>query len=326
MKTDPFQPESAPAALSNRAFRGATEGVQPDVVVGSAGGRDLHADLYFPGPSNQQRTAVIQLHGGAWRVGDRRMVSARSAQLSALGFTCVAMEYRLVPQTPWPAQIHDVHRVIRWVRTNAEALGIEANRIVLQGFSAGAHLALMAAATADDPAWLEPGLVDPVSARADAVISLYPPVMFYHESELDLSPTGLARNNAAGELQAGVLLDDVSDPEMAIAISPLSHIGPGFPPTSLWHGGADGVVPPPHTLRLYEELVRHGVTTDLHIISRAWHGFDSTASLGDLVARTVALFLRRVLSERNALALEHAQLIPDTFPAPLRDRILAAIE
>jgi acetyl esterase/lipase len=325
MKTEPYQAESDVPAPSDRAFCGAATGVQPDVVIGVAGGRDLHADLYFPEPSSQQRTAVIQVHGGAWRLGDRKMVSARSEKLSALGFTCIAVEYRLVPQDPWPAQIHDVHRAIRWVRANAEALGVEANRIAVQGFSAGAHLALMAAATADDPAWLEAGLVNPVSARADAVVSLYPPVMFYHEPELDVSPTGMVHNNAAGELQAGVLLDTASDPEAAKAISPLAHIGPDFPPTSLWHGGADGFVPPSHTLRLYDALLRHGVTTDLQILSRAWHGFDSSPSLGDVVAHSVALFLRRTLSERDRLVQEHAQLIPDTFPAALRDRILAAI-
>ncbi len=313
------------SAPSDRTFRAAAAGVQTDIVIGAAGGRDLYVDLYFPEPSSQQRTAVIQLHGGAWRMGDRKMVSARSAKLSALGFICIAAEYRLVPEAPWPAQIHDVHRVIRWVRANAEALGIEPNRIAVQGFSSGAHLALMAAATADDPAWSEADLNDPVSARADAVISLYPPVMFYHEPELDLSATGVVRNNAAGELQAGVLLGDASDPEAATAISPLAYIGPGFPPTSLWHGGTDGFVPPSHTLRLYDALIRHGVTTDLQIISRAWHGFDSSASLGELVARASALFLRRVLSERDAISQEQAQLIPATFPAALRDQILAAI-
>ncbi|CAL8475624.1 alpha/beta hydrolase fold domain-containing protein [Caballeronia sp. S22] len=324
MKTDSYIEESDVSAPTH-AFRGATVGNQPDLVIGTADGRELHADLYFPEPTNQQRTAVIQVHGGAWRLGDRKMVAARNEKLSSLGFTCISIEYRLVPQNPWPAQIHDVHRAIRWVRANAEALGVEPNRIAIQGFSAGAHLALMAAGTADNPAWLEPGLNDPTSARADAVISLYPPVLFYHEPELDVSPTGMVHNNAAGELQAGVLLDDASTPEAATAISPLAYIGADFPPTSLWHGGADGFVPPHHTLCVYDALIRHGVTTDLQVISRAWHGFDSSASLGEMVANSVALFLRRTLSERDKLANEHAQLIPDTFPATMRDRILAAI-
>jgi acetyl esterase/lipase len=258
-------------------------------------------------------------------MGDRKMLAARSATLSAHGFTCIAAEYRLVPQDPWPAQIHDVHRIIRWVRENADALGVDRDRVAVQGFSSGAHLALMAAATADHPAWLETGISAATSARVDAVISHYPPVMFYPEPALDISPAGMVRSNADGALQAGILLGSGSSSDSAMDISPLAHIGPGFPPTSLWHGGADGFVPPSHTLRVYEALVRYGVPTELQIMSRAWHGFDSSPSLGDIVAQSVALFLRRTLSERDALFREHAQLIPDTFPTAMRERILAAI-
>ena len=112
------------------------------------------------------------------------MLARRSAELVGHGFTAVAVEYRLTGEAPWPAQLHDVKRAIRHVRANANALGVDPDRIVLQGHSAGAHLALLAAGTADDPAWDPPGSEygtgagapgDEVSCAVAAVVAFYPP-------------------------------------------------------------------------------------------------------------------------------------------------------
>lgn len=90
-------------------------GVQPDIVFGR-GGRELRLDLFTPLPEKSLRTAVLQLHAGSWRMGDRKMLWSRALKLSELGFTCCTLEYRLVPEAPWPAQLHDVKAAIRWVR------------------------------------------------------------------------------------------------------------------------------------------------------------------------------------------------------------------
>jgi acetyl esterase/lipase len=113
--------------------------VQPDIVFGRGGERELRLDLFTPDPEKSLRTAVLQLHFGGWRIGNRKMLRSRSEKLSQLGFTCCAVEYRLVPESPWPAQLHDVKAAIRWVRAHAEELGVEHDRIVLQGYSAGGH-------------------------------------------------------------------------------------------------------------------------------------------------------------------------------------------
>ncbi|GHO71702.1 hypothetical protein KSC_105940 [Ktedonobacter sp. SOSP1-52] len=114
--------------------------LQSDIVYGTGSGRDLRLDLFLPDPQRSLRTAVLQFHGGGWRMGNRQMVHEHAEKLSSLGFTCCAVEYRLVQEAPWPAQLHDVKAAIRWTRAHAEALGIDAHRIVLQGYSAGAHL------------------------------------------------------------------------------------------------------------------------------------------------------------------------------------------
>ena len=116
--------------------------IENDVTFGTAGGRDLELDIYRPPSDIPRRSAVIQLHGGAFRVGSRAMMTPRAEALSALGYVCLPADYRLLHEAPWPAQLHDVKAAIRWTRENADQLGIEADRIVTQGNGAGGHLAM----------------------------------------------------------------------------------------------------------------------------------------------------------------------------------------
>ena len=123
--------------------------IKEEIVYTQAGGRDLKLDLYRPKGKRNHHTAVLLLHGGAWRMGDKSMMELFGPALAGLGFTAVAPEYRLLGESPWPAQLEDVKAAIRWTRAHAETLDIHPERIAVQGFSAGAHLALMAGGTPD---------------------------------------------------------------------------------------------------------------------------------------------------------------------------------
>mgnify|MGYP000894279649 CR=1 FL=1 len=123
--------------------------VTNDVVFGDAGDRPLKLDLYEPG-GERRGAAAILVHGGGWVQGSKAMLAEHAKALAREGFTVFVPEYRLTPEALWPAQIHDVKRAIRWVRAQAPRLGFDADKIVLQGHSAGAHLVLLAAGTAGD--------------------------------------------------------------------------------------------------------------------------------------------------------------------------------
>ena len=129
--------------------------IQRGVIYGKGGKRDLKMDIYRPGlgPDDEENrhTAVLLLHGGGWRFGDISMMDIFGPELAKLGFTAIAPEYRLIGESPWPAQLEDVKSAIRWTRANAASLNIKPDNIALQGFSAGAHLALMAGGTPDRP-------------------------------------------------------------------------------------------------------------------------------------------------------------------------------
>ena len=261
---------------------------QPDIPYGHGNGRELRLDIYRP-EVNSQRTAVLMFHGGGWRRGDRKMLVDRARLLAAEGFTALAVEYRLLDESPWPSAVHDVKAAVRWARANAGELGIEPERIALCSFSAGAHLSLIAAGTKGD-AWFEGEGGNPgVDSSVAAVAVFYPPALFH---------AGDARER--GSLPANALLGDAATAEDARRASPLTHVSANYPPTFLLHGGADKVVPPSASVVLYDALRAAGVDADLHMFAGQHHGFDHTDVFAEIVMKEVAFFLRRTVSEKEA--------------------------
>ncbi len=149
--------------------------VEPGVVFGTGGGRELKCDIYHPPAAVKNGLGVLLVHGGGWVQGDRSELRGYGILLGRKGYTCVASEYRLVTESPWPACLHDVKTAIRWMRANAERLGIDPAKIVIEGNSAGAHLVLMAAGTPGVPEFEGEGGNAGVSTSVAAVIAFYPP-------------------------------------------------------------------------------------------------------------------------------------------------------
>ena len=257
--------------------------IKEDVVFGTGGHRDLRCDVYSPTGGGRRKPAVLLVHGGGWRRGDKTQLRGYGILLGRAGFVCVASEYRLVGESPWPAQIHDVKAALRWTRANADELGIDPDRIALEGNSAGAHLVLFAAGTVNDAAFDGLGGNPGVDTSMGAVIAVYPPTRFDYHS----------RRHGGVPIEA---LSDTPSAALADEASPLNLAGPRFPPTMLIHGGADEVVPVASSFLMYERLIGHNVATELHVFAEQRHGFDADPRFGYRTADLMVLFLRRYLS------------------------------
>jgi acetyl esterase/lipase len=262
--------------------------VESDVIYGSGAGRDLRCNVYRPpaGVVSGPAPAVILVHGGAWHQGDRMQLHGYGILLGRAGYVCVAVEYRLVPESPWPAQIHDVKAAIRWVRANAGDLGIDPDRIVIEGNSAGAHLALLAAGTAGIADFEGDGGNPGVSAAVAAVLAVYPPTLLFH-----------------GPFQRGgtplMALSPAASADVAAAASPLSYVTADFPPTLLIHGTNDETVPVEASLLMYDALAAAGVPADLHLYAEQPHAFDAVSEFGRQCAAEMLLFLGRYVPDRT---------------------------
>lgn len=247
--------------------------VEKDVVCNTVGGRELRVDLYRPeGGSVPTRTAVLLVHGGGWMVGDRAMMGALGAEFAGRGFLAVAVEYRLVKEAPWPAQRDDVVAAARWVAENAATLGIDADRIVIAGASAGGHLALMATAALGG------------KAKVAAVVSLF-------------SASELSNENPPpkGAFMGAALVGPEAGAEALRAVSPLHQVNADFPPVFILHGAADWLIDPQASLNLYHKLVGLGVKAELHIVADAIHEFIEEPSMTGPMVAEIALFLDRLV-------------------------------
>lgn len=297
----------------------------------SATGKALLADLWQPQPgAPRSGLGLIYVHGGGWRIGYKDMLTRPLfRRLASQGHVVLDIEYTLWPQADIPTMISEVKQAILWMKEFACCHGIESDRIVLMGGSAGAHLALMVAYTANDP-----GL--PPSSR-DGDTSVRGVVAFY--APVDLEDMGQAlenhvemmdENSLAGQVHrvAGEMLGRVFDlarsghgpslpaagtsfheshrsllggtvyeiPETYRSMSPVSRLGPHCPPTLLFQGRDDAFGLAPAVRRLHHSLQAAGVTSILVEFPHTDHAFDLVLPQVSPVAQAATYYLERFLA------------------------------
>ncbi len=110
------------------------------------GKRDLHLDIFRPEKEGTY-PAIILVHGGAWKTGNKSLLIPMAQMIAKRGFVAVAVEYQMVLEAPYPAAVHNIKSAIRWMRANAEKYNIDPERIAISGTSAGGHLASLVGLT-----------------------------------------------------------------------------------------------------------------------------------------------------------------------------------
>ena len=249
--------------------------VEKDVVFGKGGETELHCDIYRPSASNEKRMAIIHFHGGGFGGGSKATLADRLRPLAARGYVSIAAQYRLSGVATWPAQIEDVKASIRWTRANAANLGIDPKRIAVAGYSAGGHLALFAACTANRPEFEGGGGNRGVGTELAACLAFY-------------AVTGPAWSgwSRAFPLPAG------SSEEAWHAAEPATYIK-NFPPTVLFHGLADTTVPPESSQQFLQLLRDAVVPAELHTFAGVPHEFVQHAEFAEATAQITDLFFDR---------------------------------
>jgi acetyl esterase/lipase len=249
--------------------------IENDVVFGTTGSRDLKCDIYHPPIEGNHHPGLLIIHGGAWRSGDRSQLRYYGIQLARYGFVGVACEYRLSGEAPWPAQIYDVKAAVRWMRANANQLGIDEGKICVTGNSAGAHLALMIGCNTD--AFEGKGGNMDVSSKCAGISAIYAPTTLrFKKNEAENSLFGKAGSE-----------------EVAAKASPINYANSGFPPTILIHGNADQTVPNSESFNMYHALNKAGASVELHVFDGAPHAFDALPEFAKQCVQLITLFFDR---------------------------------
>ena len=120
--------------------------VVPDIFYREGDTDRWQLDLAMPeAESAKPRPAIVFVHGGGWRNGDKRRANflGPALEFASKGYVCVSTNYRLVQHAPFPACVEDVKCAVRWLRAHAKEYNIDPERIGAYGNSAGAHLVAM---------------------------------------------------------------------------------------------------------------------------------------------------------------------------------------
>lgn len=253
-------------------------------------------DVYRPRFGKSRALPVIvNIHGGAFRMGDKSMGMDEVMPLVSGGsYAVVSINYRLSGQAQWPAHIHDCKAAIRWIHANAEKFHFDTDHIGVIGASAGGHLAAMLG-TSGGVADLE-GTVGPhgkFSSRVTCVVDQFGPSDLLHMAEAQQGPrTANDANSPESELIGGPL---PQFPDRARSASTTTYVSQDDPPFLIVHGTDDPLVPFNQSERLAQALRNAGVSVTFIPIQGGGHGGFRNPELG----RRIAQFFDRHLLERD---------------------------
>ncbi len=220
-------------------------------VYKKVGDRELRLFVIKPGdwkPADQ-RPAIVFFHGGGWTGGAPGQFNDQAEYLAERGMVCILAEYRLVKNVPGPPLrcVQDAKSAMRWVRSHADPLGIDVDRIAAGGGSAGGHLAAFVG--------MVEGLDDPqddltVSPRAGALV-LFNPVF-------DNGPDGWNYERVGQRYKE---------------FSPAHNITSDDPPTIVFLGRKDKLNGVPVVERFKAKMTDAGVRCETHYYDGQDHGF-----------------------------------------------------
>jgi acetyl esterase/lipase len=252
----------------------------------------LRLDIYepkVPVDSPGPRPAIIQIHGGAWVVGDKREQGIPLLRyMAANGWVGFNVNYRLSPKVKAPVHLQDCKRAIAYIREHADEYDIDPNFIAVTGGSAGGHLAAMVALTGNDPEF-QPGF-EGTDTSVQAAVPFYG-VYDMLGREGDQEP-------AFVQLLERLVMD--GSPEINAdawsAYSPIDQIHTGAPPMMVIHGAGDVLVPVRGARRFVARLSE--VTENPLIYAEldgAQHAFDIFPSIrGNATVEYVERFLNEI--------------------------------
>jgi acetyl esterase/lipase len=270
--------------------RGGVFTVSDRVVPGPAGEPDISVLVCLPARATTPVAVIYHIHGGGMIMGDRHLgVPIFLAIAEELDLAVVSVEYRLAPEHPYPASVEDCYAGLLWMVEHAEELGIDPDRIVVAGGSAGGGLAAATALLARDrggPRLAGQLLVCPM---LDDRNNSYSARQMAGRGVWDQNANQTGWRALLGEAQGG---SDVSPYAAPARASDLS----GLPPTYIDVGSAETFRD--EAVDYASRIWQAGGSAELHVWPGAFHGSQGSAPQAALSQDSkvpMPLWLRRVI-------------------------------
>lgn len=268
---------------------------------------DVHRARHHarPGP------ALVYVHGGGWVIGHRdKQGLPLMHHLAAHGWVCISVDYRLSPRATFPDHLVDVKRALVWVREHAAELGVDPAFIAIAGNSAGAHLASLAALTANRPEY-QPGF-EHRDTSVDACVGFYG-IYDFLDCRRHFANDGMKRLLERHVMKAR---RDTAR-EAYDAASPVARVHADAPPFLLVHGTHDTLAPVDGA-RHFAEVLREGSRAGVVYfeLPGAQHAFEVFPSVRTRhVVDGVARFLEAARATAARSATDSPAPVTSSLPA-----------
>ncbi len=242
------------------------------VPYSTVGDRELLLDAFVP-KTEGVHPAVLVIHGGSWKSGNRMQLRGYAMKLANMGFCCFCIDYRLAPEHKFPAQIEDCRTALKWVRANAQQYQVDSSRVGAIGYSAGGHLVSLLATTGEAPN-ADNGNAD---TRIQAAAAGGAPTDFRTFDD----------NGKWAEYWMGGDLDSV--PEKFHAASSVAFVDEHDAPVFFFNGTADKLVAVKWSKDCHDALKKVGVRSEIHLVEGAGH---IQAAMNQDALQKACLFLK----------------------------------
>lgn len=237
-------------------------------------------DIYLPKVEKESYPVVIHIYGSAWFSNSSKGAADLGTIVKALleaGYAVVCPNHRSSMDAKWPAQIHDIRAVIRFVRGEAAKYKFDTSFIATSGFSSGGHLASTAATTSGT----KNTKVGSVDIDLEGEVGNYTKESSMVNAACDWSgPIDLTAMDCGEGMKMGenspedVLLNSKlsKEPDKYLSLSATTYVDPNDPPVIIFHGEKDNVVPCCQGKKFFETLKAAGVKTEATFVPEGGHG------------------------------------------------------
>ncbi|UUW08168.1 alpha/beta hydrolase fold domain-containing protein [Flavobacterium plurextorum] len=230
-----------------------------DVVYFTSKERTLHLDA-FVNKKQKQNPAVIMIHGGGWRSGNKSQMNPLAQEIASKGYSCFTIEYRLSLEAKYPYGVYDVKNAIRFIKDNAKKFNVDPNKIAVLGCSSGGQMAALIGTTNGNSAFDDPSNKSKSSSKVNAIINVDGILAFRHPE------------SSEGEMASFWLGGSYEEKtENWKNASALSHTNKNTPPILFinssidrFHAGRDDMIKILNQYKIYNEV---------HTIENSPHSF-----------------------------------------------------
>jgi len=220
-----------------------------NVVYDQDKNRALHLDACF-NKKQKNNPAVIIIHGGGWRSGNKNQMQVLVQEIASKGYSCFAVEYRLSLEAKYPQGIYDIKNAIKFIKDNAKRFHVDPDKIAVLGCSSGGQMAALIGTTNEDLAFEDAKYKSKSSSKVQAIIDIDGILAFKHPE------------SAEGEMAAFWLGGTYEEnPENWKQASALHHANKNTPPTLFinssfdrFHAGREDMIDILNQNRIYNEV------------------------------------------------------------------------